>query len=95
MSYNELADVIDRFVDGTAAPWEWEEYFLVTKYNDPFLRHIQQRVLAVSFEFPPDAEGGYTNSEGLAVLRSLADRLRSEARKPGKPGGNRGQEAEK
>jgi hypothetical protein len=81
MNYNEMADVIERFVDGTVAPWEWEEYFLVTKYGDPFLRDIQQRVLAVSFEFPPDAEGGYTNSTGLAVLRSLADQLRSAARK--------------
>lgn len=81
MGYNEMADVIERFVDGTSAPWEWEEYFLTAKYKDPLLRQVQQRVLAASFEFPPGAEGGYTNSEGLAVLRGLADQLRSEARR--------------
>jgi hypothetical protein len=81
MSYNEMADVIERFVEGMSAPWEWEEYFLAAKYDDALLRYVQQRVLAVSFEFPPGAEGGYTNSEGFAVLRSLADQLRSEAGK--------------
>ena len=79
--YNELAAVIERFVDGTAAPWEWEEHFLTTKYEDPFLRHVQQRVLAVSFEFPAGAEGGYTSAEGLSVLRQLAGELRSRARR--------------
>jgi hypothetical protein len=78
---NELANVIERFVDGTSAPWEWEEYFLVTKYEDPFLRCVQQQVLAVSFEFSPGAEGGYTSAEGLSVLRELAEELRSRARR--------------
>jgi hypothetical protein len=80
MDYNELAGVIERFVDGTAAPWEWEEYFLATKYEDPFLHHVQQRVLAASFEFPPGAEGGYTSAEGLSALKELAEELRSRAR---------------
>jgi hypothetical protein len=80
MSYDEMADAIERFVDGSSASWEWEEYFLTAKYEDPLLKHVQQRVLAVSFEFPPGAEGGYTSAEGLEVLRDLAHRLRSEAR---------------
>ena len=79
MDYNELATVIERFVDGSAAPWEWEEYFLVTKYEDPFLRHVQQRVLSMSFEFPPGSEGGYTSTEGLSALKELAKELRSRA----------------
>lgn len=81
VDYNEIAGVIERFVDGTAAPWEWEGYFLATKYQDSFLGHIQQRVLAVSFEFPPGPERGYTSAEGLEILRGLAAQLRSEARK--------------
>jgi hypothetical protein len=82
MDYNQLADVIERFVNGTAKPWEWDDYFIGAKYkDDPFLRDIQRRALAVSFEFPPGTEGGYTNAEGLNVLRGLAEQLRSEARK--------------
>jgi hypothetical protein len=81
MNYNEMADIIERFVEGKSAPWEWEEYFQTGKYEDPFLRQAQRRVLTVSFEFPPGAEGGYTNSEGLAILRGLVDELRSKARK--------------
>jgi hypothetical protein len=81
MSYDEMADAIERFAGGSSASWEWEEYFLTAKCDDPLLKYVQQRVLAVSFEFSPGAEGGYTNSEGLAVLRGLAYQLRSEARK--------------
>ena len=77
MSYIEMADVIERFVNGNVDPWEWEEYFLATKYSDPFLSHVQKRVLAVSFEFPAGAEGGYANSQGLVVRRKLANQLRS------------------
>jgi hypothetical protein len=81
VNYNELADVIERFVNGTAKKWDWDDYIIGVRYKDPFLCDIQRRALAVSTEFPPGAEGGYTNSEGLAVLRGLADQLRSEARK--------------
>lgn len=77
MNYNEIADVIDRFVDGTAGAWEWDDQFLGTKYDDPFLRYVQQRVLAISFEFPPGPAGGYTNAAGLEALKGLAQELRS------------------
>lgn len=79
MEYDEIAAVIERFVDGTAAPWEWEEYFLANKYEDPFLRHIQQRVLSASFEFPPGPKDGYTNAQGIESLRGLINELRSRS----------------
>jgi hypothetical protein len=77
MNYNEMAGVIERFVDGSTEPWEWEEYFLVMKYDDPFLRYFQQRVLRISFEFPSNSPGEYTSHEGLAALKELARELRS------------------
>jgi hypothetical protein len=82
MNYNEVADVIERFVNGTAGPLEWDNCFLGTRYEDPFLRQIQERALAVSFEFPPGPSGGYTSAEGLEVLRELAEALRSQPRPP-------------
>ena len=85
MNYNEMADAIERFVDGTAAPWEWEEYFLAAKYDDPFLRHVQKRVLALSFEFPSNSRSEYTSPEGLIVLKELAKELRSRTRQQSSP----------
>lgn len=79
MNYNEMADAIERFVDGTAASWEWEEHFLTAKHDDPFLRYVQQRVLRVSFEFPSNSRNEYTSPEGLAVLKDLANELRLRA----------------
>jgi len=34
MSYAEMADATERFVGGSSASWEWEEYFLTAKYDD-------------------------------------------------------------
>ena len=79
MNYNELADAIERFLDGTAASWEWKEHFLTARYEDPFLRYVQQRVLRASFEFPSNSRTEYASPEGLAVLKELANELRSRA----------------
>ncbi len=80
MNYHEMADATERFLDGTAAPWEWEEHFLTANYDDPFLRYVQQWALQVSSEFPSNFRSEYTSPEGLAVLKELANELRSRAR---------------
>jgi hypothetical protein len=82
MNYNEIADVIERFLDGTAGPWDWEDYTLVTTFEDPFLSSIQDRCRALFIEFPPTEKGHYTNAEGLAVLRELVTELRARAPSP-------------
>jgi len=43
-SYTEIAEVIDRFVEGTSEDWEWEEYFLYMSYKDSFLECVASRV---------------------------------------------------
>ena len=32
MDYNELADVIERFINGTSPPLEWDNYSLGKTY---------------------------------------------------------------
>jgi hypothetical protein len=81
MDYNELADVIERFIDGTSGPLEWDIYSLGKTYKDPFLAAAQKRMLSVWVEFPPASKSEYTSPEGLVVLRELAQELRSRALK--------------
>jgi hypothetical protein len=81
MGYDELADVIERFIDGTSPPWEWDDYSLGRTYEDPFLASVQKRMLSVGVEFPSTSEREYTSPEGLVVLRELVKELRSRALK--------------
>ena len=83
MDYNEVADVIERFVDGTDHPLDWDGYTMGTKFKDPFLRSVQDRCRALWIEYPPTEKGHYTNAEGLAVLRELVTELRSRSQSPG------------
>jgi hypothetical protein len=79
MDYNEIAGAIERFINGTSAPWEWDDYFLGTKYEDPYLRSVQRRVLGLSTEFPPATNSEYTGADGVEVLRRLVKELRSRS----------------
>jgi|HubBroStandDraft_5_1064220.scaffolds.fasta_scaffold1217808_2 hypothetical protein len=79
MNYSEVADIIQRFVNGTGGPLEWDGYTMGIKFEDPFLRSIQDRCRALWIEFPPTEKGQYTSAEGLAVLKELIKELRSRA----------------
>jgi hypothetical protein len=77
--YSELADVIERLVNGTSPPVEWDAYTLGKTYTDPFLVAVQRRMISVSFDFPPGSSRGYTNAAGLRILKDLVVELRSRA----------------
>jgi hypothetical protein len=79
MNYNEVADIIERFANGTGSPLEWDGYTMGMKFEDPFLRSIQDRCRALWMEFPPATKREYTSPEGLAVLRMLVKELRSRS----------------
>jgi hypothetical protein len=79
MQYSEVADIIERFVNGTGGPVEWDAYTMGMKFEDPFLGLIQDRCRALWIEFPPTEKGQYTSAEGFAALKELVKELRSRA----------------
>lgn len=79
LSHSEVAEIIERFVNGTGGPLEWDSYTMGMKFEDPFLRSIQERCRALWKEFPPTEKGQYTSTEGFAVLEELVKELRSRA----------------
>lgn len=66
MSYTEVAEIIERFVNGTGGPLEWDGYTMGMKFEDPFLRSTQDRCRALWVEFPPTEKSQYTSAEGFA-----------------------------
>jgi hypothetical protein len=90
MTRLQVADLFDRFVDGSSgAGYEWDD-FMYEEFDDPELVAAQERARGLDTEFPA-TDGRYCNAAGMAVLRDLAANLRradgSEPTTPG-PEGN-------
>lgn len=75
MSRIEMATLLESFADGTAGPWNWDD-FLSVPIGDPYLDRIRLRCSKLDKEFPPDVPGQYCGARGLAVLRDFVAELR-------------------
>ena len=75
----EVADLIERFVNGTGTdPWEWDD-FVSVPIPDPRLESIRQRCASLADDFPANAPGSYCGPEGENVLRDVIRELRGDS----------------
>ena len=74
----QVAKVIDDFVDGDRNQWEWDG-FISIRIDDPELEKIRQRCISVRDEFPPDKASDYCSPAGVEVMRKLSEGLRAKA----------------
>ena len=70
-----LASTIERFVAGTADPYEWDNV-VSAPFDDPELDVLRKEAEGVDSRFPPTRPGEYCSDEGAAYLLTLAARLR-------------------
>lgn len=75
MSRGEMADIIERFVDGICGPWDWDD-FCSFPIVDPALDAIRVRCIGLPQEFPSSQKGHYCSEAGIAVLREMVKELR-------------------
>ena len=75
MSPAEAAEVIDRFLQGTGAPYAWDDFTSV-RCTDPVVEAARLRCVSVRDEHPSERPGEYCSAPGLSVLRDLATSLR-------------------
>jgi len=80
MNTNEMADLIEHFLQGTGNEWEWDDFISVRQSNQQYER-IRERCALLPVEFPSSDPQHYCNAEGLNVLRSIVDELRSNTAK--------------
>jgi hypothetical protein len=78
MKYSEVAETLERFVAGTATPWEWDDFMASKFLDDPYLSKLQERVSVLDIEFPPTQLGFYCSPEGIGVMLDYARELRSK-----------------
>ena len=71
----EIADTIERFVDGICRRWDWDD-FCAAPIIDPQLDAIRLRCAGLPREFPSARKGHYCAEAGIEVLRAMVRELR-------------------
>jgi hypothetical protein len=71
----EIADTIERFVDGICRQWEWDD-FCSFPIVDPQLDSIRARCVRLPQEYPPTEKGHYCSEAGIQILRQIIFELR-------------------
>ena len=71
----EVADTIERFIDGICSRWDWDD-FCAAPMIDPQLDRIRLRCAGLSQEFPSIQKGHYCNEAGIDVMREMVLELR-------------------
>ncbi len=74
----ELADLIEKFLDGTGGQWDWDDFTSI-KLRDPDLERIRERCVAIANDYPSNKRTEYCSPQGLKVLRSIVAELRKGA----------------
>jgi hypothetical protein len=75
---SDIADIIQRFLDGTPRDsWEWDDFISVA-LEDPVLETVRRRCAGLRDEFPPDTPDSYCGPEGVDVLEQLIAGLRDD-----------------
>jgi hypothetical protein len=76
LSNQEVAELLQGFIDGTGGPWDWDNFTCGMKFADRRLQEIQARCRGLSFEFAPSKKEMYTNEQGTQVIRDYIIELR-------------------
>ncbi|HET8891844.1 MAG TPA: hypothetical protein VFQ41_23300 [Candidatus Angelobacter sp.] len=71
----EMADTIERFVDGICRRWDWDDFCCVP-IIDPHLDSIRVRCAGLPQEYPPVEKGHYCSEAGIQILRQIVFELR-------------------
>ncbi len=71
--------VIERFLADAGQPHDWDDFTSLKIEHDPFLESVRLRCFHLRDAYPPNAgDYSYCNEEGMAVLVSILDDLKSK-----------------
>jgi hypothetical protein len=74
----EVAELIDSFVEGRGAPYEWDAFTSI-RIKERDLDEVRARCCAIQDEYPPTRVGELCSPDGIAALRKLAREVRAAA----------------
>jgi len=71
----EVAGIIDRFLNGTSTDTEWDD-FVCVPLADSTLEEIRKRCSVLDEEYPPIEKYSYCNDQGTEILKEYVKQLR-------------------
>ncbi|HEY2168427.1 MAG TPA: hypothetical protein VGJ30_02290 [Candidatus Angelobacter sp.] len=77
LSNQEVAQILEDFLDGKGSQWAWDDFTLGMSFEDKHLEEIRIRGMGLSQEFPPSNPNEYCNEQGRKVIRDYATQLRA------------------
>ena len=79
LSNQEVAQILEDFLEGRGSRWAWDDYTLGMSFEDKHLEDIRIRCVGLSKEFPPSNPNEYCNEQGRDVLRGFIKQLRTSS----------------
>ena len=77
----EVAKIIDSFVEGTDGPYDWDDYIHIPS-RIPELEQIRKECEAIAKRFPSQIKTEWCSAEGLTELKLLANKARQLSKQP-------------
>jgi hypothetical protein len=74
----EVASVIEGFVNGTGKQWDWDGFTSI-RLDDPELEAVRKKIVSLPVEFPPENRRDYCSPAGMEKMRELARELRAHS----------------
>jgi hypothetical protein len=74
MTNNQIADMLVRFVNGSAHAWEFDDFISSKQTGE--LDRLRRELTSISEIYPSDQDGQYCNAEGLLRIKEISEKIR-------------------
>ncbi|HXN23961.1 MAG TPA: hypothetical protein VOA41_14575 [Candidatus Dormibacteraeota bacterium] len=68
LTKQEVAEILQDFLDGRGRPLAWDGFTLGMSFEDEYLENIRIRCANLSQEYPPEHPNEYCNEQGRNVI---------------------------
>lgn len=76
MTNHEFAEMLVRFIDGDADPWEFDDFTSIRLRGE--LERLRLEIVALRESYPPSEPGRYCSPEGMIRLKEIVEEIRTE-----------------
>ena len=79
LSKHEVANTLERFINGSGDEWEWDDFINGSTLLDEFLESIRIQCQQLPSTHPPLEGQGYCSAQGVQTMKQLVVKLRGRS----------------
>jgi hypothetical protein len=79
LSKHEVANTLERFINGSGDAWEWDDFINGSTLQDEFLEGIRIQCQQLPSTHPPLEGQGYCSARGVQTMEQLVVKLRGQS----------------